>query len=200
MNDIFSLIPNSVVQKLAVAEIILCNETTSQYGLILNEADATELAIKRTEALAAFGRLEFAGGTIHKLIMGFCDSPYLSQFNYAETLAELLEIFYYFKNETLDELGDDELIAFMKKSFDESCQGSLELLQTRELENLARKIRFGVTDLDDLGDDLDEDLEGVFEGDPAAVPDGMAESPDDLLNYDDPAALLEKTLLHRKGK
>lgn len=161
MKEQFSLIPNDISQKLAVTEIIRCNQTTSRYGLVLSEAEAAELAKTRNEVLEKAGRVEFAGGTINKLIMEFCDSPYLSQFNYTETLNELIETFYYFKNETLDELDDDELIELMKKSFDDRCQGSVDLLQTRELENLARKIRYGISNFEDLN----EDLEDIFEED-----------------------------------
>ena len=157
----FSLIPVSVAEKLAVVEIVSCNQTTSRYGLVLNESDAAELAKTRSEVLEKVGRIEFAGGTINRIIMEFCDSPYLSQFNYADTLHELIETFYYFKNETLEELDDDELIALMKKSFDERCQGSVDLLQSRDMENLARRIRCGM----DEGSDLSRDLEGVFEED-----------------------------------
>ena len=94
MNEQFSLIPNAVAQQLAVTEIIHCNQITSRYGLILKESEAAELAQTRSEVLEKVGRIEFAGGVISKLIMEFCDSPYLSQFNYAETLNELIETFY----------------------------------------------------------------------------------------------------------
>lgn len=150
MNGQFSLIPEEIAQKLAVAEIIGCNQTTMRYGLVLRESDAVELAATRSEVLEKVERIEFSGGVINKLITEFCDSPYLTQSNYAETLNELVEAFYYFKNETLDELDDDELIAFMKKAFDQSCQGSMDLLQTRDLEIMARRIRFGNTDPDEL--------------------------------------------------
>lgn len=163
MNNQFCLIPGAIGEQLAVKEIIHCNQTTSQYGLVLNDTEAVELAKTRSDVLEKVGRVEFAGGTINKLIMEFCDSPYLSQFNYAETLQELIETFYYFKNETLDELDDDELITFMKKSFDNRCQGSLELLQSREMENLARKICYGITDLYDLSNDLAEIFEDDFD-------------------------------------
>lgn len=161
MNDSFSLIPDGIVQKLAVTEILRCNQTTSQYGLMLKETEAAELAQTRSEVLEKLGRIEFAGGTINKIIMEFCDSPYLSQTNYAETLHDLIETFYYFKNETLEDLDDDELIDLMKKSFDRSCNGSVELLQIRDMEILARKMRHGI----DNQDDLKEELEGVFEED-----------------------------------
>ena len=71
----------------------------------------------------------------------FSSSPYVSPDNYLETLHELIEIFYYFKNETLDLISDDNLIRFMKKCFDGRCGGSLEILRSRDLEEMARSIR-----------------------------------------------------------
>ena len=174
LKETFSLIPSSIAEKLAITEIIHCNSITARYGLTLKESEAKELAYTRTESLSKVGRIEFSGGTINKLILAFCDSPYLSQFHYAETLHELIETFYYFKNESLDELDDDELIAYMKQAFDHTCQGSVDLLQTRELENLARKIRFGLRDFNDLS----KDLEGVFEDDPTEE-DDFSEDPFD---------------------
>lgn len=154
--QLFSLIPEAAARQLAVSEIIRCNETTSRYGLVLKESDAMELANTRSEALEKTGRIEFSGGVINKLIMEFCDSPYLSQANYADTLNELIEAFYFFKNETLDEMDDDDLIAYMKKFFDDTSGGSLELLQSRDLEQLARNMRYGAEDPDDTGEKLDD--------------------------------------------
>lgn len=146
----FSLIPADIMNELATNEIINCNEITSRFGLALSQAEAQSLVQTRTEALQSNGRIEFGGGIIDKLIKEFCDSPYLSQYNYAETLHELIETFYYFKNETLDEISDDELISLMKKSFDERCQGSIELLQNRDLETLAHNVRYGIIDYEQL--------------------------------------------------
>jgi hypothetical protein len=163
LNEQFSLIPGALAQKLAVAEIIRCNQTTSQYGLILKESDAAELAVTRSEALEKLGRIEFAGGAINKLILEFCDSPYLNQSNYAETLHELIETFYFYKNETLEELDDDELISSMKKYYDETCRGSLELLKDRDLDNLAREIRYDGEELDDFGKELDNFTDDFYQ-------------------------------------
>lgn len=58
-----------------------------------------------------------------------------------ETLHDLLEMFYNYKNETLDLLSDDDLLDYMKKNFDGKCQGSVELLSGRELANMARNKR-----------------------------------------------------------
>ncbi|WP_419824688.1 DUF6323 family protein [Anoxybacterium hadale] len=161
MNGEFSLIPTAAVEKLAAAEIIRCNELTSRFGLALKESEALELAKTRSDVLEAVGRIEFSGGVINKIIEEFCDSSYLNQSSYAETLNALVEAFYYFKSETLDEMDDDELISIMKQSFEQSCRGSVDLLMSRDLENLSRRIRFGLTDLNDLS----KDLSGVFEED-----------------------------------
>lgn len=156
MNNKFMLIPSNMLSKLAAAEIIRCNEITSRYGLMLSQAAAIELIETRSLALSSNGRIEFSGGVINKIIIKFCDSPFLSQFNYVSTLNDLLETFYYFKNETLDELSDDELISWMKKYYDQTCQGSVELLQNRELEALAHNTRYGINVYGNPFDDNEE--------------------------------------------
>ncbi len=142
----FELIPfgSGIIRKQAAAEIVKCNTLTSRFGLALSPAQAAELVDTRAGSLRDTGRIEFGGGVIEKLIVEFCDSPYLSAHNYAQSLNELVETFYYFKNETLDLMPDDDLIKFMKTSFDGVCQGSLDLLTGRELERMARNLRFGL--------------------------------------------------------
>ncbi len=155
-------ISSSLVEKQAVEEIEKCNDFTSRFGLTLSRIDAVELVKTRTLALKGNGRIEFGGGVIGKIIWEFCDSPYISKHNYAETLHELTEIFYYYKNETLDLMSDDDLIKFMKNSFDGICQGSLELLPGRELANMAHNLRYGYPpdySEDSLCDEEDEDDE-----------------------------------------
>ncbi|MPM95937.1 hypothetical protein SDC9_143093 [bioreactor metagenome] len=102
------------------------------------------------------GRIEFGGGVIDKLIYEFCDSPFISSVNYEQTLHDLIDIFYYYKNETIDLISDDELIKYMKKAYDGVCQGSLELLSGRELNRLARNLRFGELS-DDSENSIDEE-------------------------------------------
>lgn len=142
----FELIPfvSGLIQKQAVSEIVNCNNYTEQFGLALTQAQAIELAETRSSALKNSGRIEFGGGVIDKIIKEFCDSPYISMRNYAGTLHELIEIFYYYKNETMDLISDDDLIKFMKSSFDGVCQGSLDLLSGRELYLFAKNLRFGL--------------------------------------------------------
>ena len=141
----FELIPVSadLIIKQAVNEVIKCNEYTAKFGLILTPAQAFELVETRSVTLIENGRIEFGGGVIDKIIEKFCDSPYISKHNYTRTIHDLLEIFYYYKNETMDIISDDSLIKHMKAAFDGICQGSLDLLKGRELDRLARNLRFG---------------------------------------------------------
>jgi hypothetical protein len=80
--------------------------------------------------------------------------------NYAETIRELTEIFYSYKNETLDMISDNELIKFMRNSFDGVCQGSLELLSERELARMARNLRYGFAP--DYSEDIESDEEEEY--------------------------------------
>ena len=157
----FELIPfdSGFIQKQAIGEVMKCNDYTSKFGLVLTPAQALELVETRSFALRENGRIEFGGGVIDKIILEFCDSPFLSMHNYTETINELLEIFYYFKSETLDLVCDDDLIKHMKTAFDGVCQGSLDLLSGRELDRLARNLRTGYC-FDDYEDDLSGDEEG----------------------------------------
>lgn len=85
-----------------------------------------------------------------------CDSPYIYQDNYLDSLERLQEIFYLYKNESLDEITDDELLDYMKYKFDGICQGSLDYLEDTCLERFARNIRgetrkfFGKYEEDDV--------------------------------------------------
>jgi len=138
-----TVLNTSLVQKQSVNEILKCNEVTVNFGLVLTEKQALALVETRLFALKENGRIEFSGGVINKIIYEFCNSFYLSMHNYEKALHELLEIFYYYKNETLDLISDDDLIKNMKTAFDGVCQGSFELLAGRELDKLARNLRYG---------------------------------------------------------
>lgn len=118
-----------------------CNQYTEKYGLVLSEQDTLTLLKNRQNNLKEQERVEFGEGILPKLIYAFCDSPYIYQDIYMETLSQLQEIFYLYKNESLDEFSDDELIDYMRVAFNGVCQGSLEYLEDTCLEMLARNIR-----------------------------------------------------------
>lgn len=133
----------SLLTEEAVNEVVSCNRVTQRYGLSLTAQQASALLETRYDALENTGRIELGGGILPKLIQVFCDSPYLDQNCYEDMLHELLELFYWCKNETLDKVRDDVLLAFMKKQFDTKANGSIELLQDI-LEQMAFGLRSGI--------------------------------------------------------
>lgn len=128
-------------EKKQLQSVLKCNELTEKFGLTLTEENVKGLLEKRKESLLEQRRVEFGEGILPKIIFAFCDSPYVYQSNYVEVLTQLQEIFYQYKNETLDELTDDELLEEMKLSFDGECAGSVEYLQETILDKVARDVR-----------------------------------------------------------
>lgn len=156
MNEItrfFTNNSNELIETQVFNDIIGTNQLTKNYYLKLTDNDVKEIMKTRKIALKRSGRIEFNGEIITKLIENFGDSPYISQFNYSDTINELVEIFYNYKNETLDMIGDDELIEIMKEYFDGYCQGSLELLEGKVLYIIADNIRNGVKDYTDINNE-----------------------------------------------
>lgn len=124
--------------------IIKCNTYTTQFELSLSKTDVEILVKSQNEILKYNGMIQIGESILPKLIFEFCDSQYISQIEYLDVLNELQEIFYYFKNESLDELTDDELIQSMKKYYENECQGSLEYLKSTFLEKMCEDTRFGI--------------------------------------------------------
>lgn len=138
MDDTYMLLLSEQNQRNLIQKT---NEYSTKFGLSLSEDDIKELTTKHKEALSLQQRVEFGEGILPKIIFAFCDSDFLYQENYAETIAKLQDIFYLYKNESMDELSDDELIQIMRTAFDGECQGSLEYLEETCLDQLARNIR-----------------------------------------------------------
>ncbi len=139
-----AFLTNSALCAQKRAEAIFdCNETTAQAALVLTPQAAQALVRTQAETLKATGRVEFGTETVKHLILAFYDSPYLTQSTYEETLHALIELFYTFKNETEDRLGDQDLMHLMRSAWDGVCGGSVEMLGGEVLPLLARKIRMG---------------------------------------------------------
>ena len=130
MEDFYDLIPLSNKQKF-MTTLQSCNDLSIRYGLTLSRVDMQMLAEKQAEASRSAGRFEFGHGPYEKLIYAFCDSPYLTQTDYAETLSKLCTMFYQFKSESGEQWSDDELIDSMKRLYDGECHGSLDLVGDR---------------------------------------------------------------------
>lgn len=126
-----------------ITKIKKCNEYTSKYGIILSDSQIVNILKRKNEILKNTGRIEFREGIIDKIIKEFCDSQYITKDNYIETLYELIDIFYEYKNETMDLITDDKLIKFMKKSFDGIAGGDLEYLSGTIMHQMREDILKG---------------------------------------------------------
>lgn len=119
------------------------NQKTERFGLSLKEEEVNELVTYRNESLKRFRRFEWGTVMLEKLIYVFCDSQYLNQQNYLESLERLQDFFYKFKNAVSDRMTDDEVLTFMKEQFETVCFGSLDYLEDTCLENYADAVRKG---------------------------------------------------------
>ena len=159
MENEFSLEPLKMQALAEIQEISDLNEMSGRFGLAFSERQIRNLVEKRFEALKDTGRIEFGTGILKKLIYAFCDSPYIYPGNYEETIAELQDLFYYFKNETEDRIPDDDLIEFMKDTFDGKAQGSLAFLYGTPLEDFSRSARYGFKEDDTPEESFEENNE-----------------------------------------
>lgn len=124
-------------------KVMETNQRTQQFGLVLSEQDARLILEERNDTLRKQRRVEFGPGIVAKIIDEFCDSAYIDQNNYVDTVIRLQEIFYLYKNEMQDEITDDELLHLMKEQFGNLCFGDLEYLEGTCLEIFAQAVRAG---------------------------------------------------------
>lgn len=140
-----------------LAKVIETNQYTERFGLALSQQDAQLILDNRKTALHEQRRVEFGEGIVPKIIFEFCDSDFIDQSNYVDTIIRLQEIFYLYKNEMNDEITDDELLHLMKEQYEMQCHGDLDYLESTCLSDFARVIRAGYGDLRNFsGGGLDE--------------------------------------------
>ena len=119
------------------------NQYTEKFGLALSEQDMELLLEEKNHILRRERRVELGQGILPQIIYAFCDSSFLSQDNYVETLNRLQEIFYLYKNEMQDEITDEELLNFMQEQFETVCCGDLDYLEGTCLDIFAQAVRAG---------------------------------------------------------
>ncbi len=127
------------------------NELTLRYGLSLSDVQIHSLITAQSATLRETGRIEFGEGILPRLIYTFCDSPYIDQNNYFDTLLALQDLFYTYQNELGDALSDDELLDAMQHLYNGKAQGSLEYLENvtnSELAHAAFPEKYGEEDDD----------------------------------------------------
>ena len=109
----------------------------------MRKEDVALIEEARDEQRKELKRIEFGPGILPKIIYAFCDSSYIYQDNYCESMARLQEIFFQYKNEMLDEITDDELLEFMREQFENVCRGDFDYLEGTCLDLFAQAIRAG---------------------------------------------------------
>ena len=131
-------IPPQLQRAAAREDLAVCNEATAKHGLRLTEPQMMELVERRGEALRATGRVEFGRGVLRELVLGFCDSPYLSQEGYEETIADVQDVFYRRKedSEAGEAMADGDLIEALRFAYDHEAAGSVDALADVPLATL----------------------------------------------------------------
>lgn len=132
----------AALEKKEFDEIMSLNEVTKQHSIELTKDKVQYIIDSRKSALYDTGRVEFGENTAKKLVLKFCDSAYVSKHNIEKIIEELLEIFYYTKNETEELIPDDVLINYMYKAFNGECQGSTSLLYDWAINKLIHDVHF----------------------------------------------------------
>ncbi|GFI21291.1 hypothetical protein IMSAGC011_00052 [Lachnospiraceae bacterium] len=133
----------AILEQTQIQKVMESNQYTEQYGLILAEQDTKVLMQERKSTLMEQKRVEFGESILPRIIYEFCDSAFISQSNYLESLIRLQEIFFLYKNEMLDEISDEELLNFMKQQFETVCFGDFDYLEGTCLDLFAQAIRAG---------------------------------------------------------
>ncbi len=99
-------------------ELLALNKHTELSGIVLSQKDCKEIAECRSELLAENERIEVGAGAVTRIIERFCDSGYVDQRTFKDTVQGLLECFYAIKSETNDLANDDEVLDFLSYAFE----------------------------------------------------------------------------------
>ena len=89
----------AVVNQTQIGKVMETNQYAQKYGLTLSEEEAQVIVAERKNTLKEQKRVEFGESILPRLIYEFCDSDYINQDNYADTMVRLQEIFFLYKNE-----------------------------------------------------------------------------------------------------
>jgi len=125
----------------AAQELESCNKVTQRYGITLSPQDIQALVVGRVDALQETERVEFGRGVAKDLVLAFSSSVYVAQSSFVQTVLELQDLFYLFKNESNEQIPDDDLIATMRSLYDDVAQGDMQRLTEALFDGLGRHLR-----------------------------------------------------------
>ena len=145
---------NALVERKVIDNLLEINSYTQKHGLVITETIAKEIAESRQYALKNNDRVDFSSDTITRLVKAFSQSYYITQETFSETIGEIIDLFYFLKNEISDFLSDDDMISEMLIVFNETCFGVMEVMESKGVEKIIRKYRFDDTK---IWDDYEKD-------------------------------------------
>jgi len=127
--------------RVAAEELESCNRVISRHGITLSQQDIQTLVVGRLDALQETERVEFGGGVAKELVLAFAGSAFVSQESFVETVLDLQDLFYEFKNESLEQITDDELVATMRSLYDDMAEGDMGRFGEALFDGLGRHVR-----------------------------------------------------------
>ena len=131
---------NSNLQITQENEILDLNEKSQIYGLTLNKEDVKEIINSRDNTLKSYGRIELDIGVTKMIIENLYKSQYTDKDDYVYAINDLHEVFYYLKNETLDQISDIEIIELIDEVYN-NCSGRIDIVQEK-CEEFAKSYRW----------------------------------------------------------
>ena len=131
---------NSNLQITQENEILNLNEKSQMYGLSLNKEDVKEIINSRDNTLKSYGRIELNISITKMIIENLYKSQYTDKDDYVYAINDLHEVFYYLKNETLDQISDIEIIDIIDEVYN-NCSGRIDIVQEK-CEEFAKSYRW----------------------------------------------------------
>lgn len=132
---------NSSLNTIQKNEILQMNSESEQYGLSLSQDDIEEIIKSRNHTLQSYGRIDLNINATKQLIENLYISQYTDKDDYVELINDLQDIFYYLKNETLDEISDIEILEIIDEFYNE-CSGRIDNVQNK-VEKFAQDYKWG---------------------------------------------------------
>ena len=131
---------NQLMKVAYINELLALNEEIKDRGLKLTEEDAKHVIDARSQTLKKYERVELGINVTKNIIELFSSSPSIDEKNYLHVITAVQEMFYYYKNETFEKVGDEKLLKIIYNYFNKECRGSIRLLKGI-MEEYSKKVR-----------------------------------------------------------
>ncbi len=114
----------------------------AEHGLLLTRPDAARLLETSARTLSALGRFELDTGVLCEIARRLAASGLITQEGYVRAVEDLYEAFHSLKNQTSDQVSDEELLDALFAGFTK-YEGSVELVLGRGAERIVENHRRG---------------------------------------------------------